>query len=186
MTEHDDQAEPMTERIPRMGPRGPFVPPQGPPPVPPQYPAYAPPPPPPPARKRTGRKVLAWTGAVLLALFVVAGVAGNRTSSSSAPASPAPPVAVDVPAAAPPQYPATFGEGTYVVGVDIAPGTYRTAGAEPGLFEYCAWFTKEGPSSNSDVIDFGTGNAGEPQVVEIDESVGAFDSSGCETWSLLG
>jgi hypothetical protein len=79
----------------------------------------------------------------------------------------------------------TIGNGTHIVGTDIQPGTYRSAGAEPGIFELCVWSTLDGPSSNSNTLDFGTANADDQQVVEISESVGAFETSGCSPWERV-
>lgn len=78
------------------------------------------------------------------------------------------------------------GSGLFIVGSDIQPGLYRSTGAERGLFEFCSWSTNEGPSSNSDIIDFGTANADEPIVVEIGPEVGAFETSNCEPWTKIG
>jgi len=80
----------------------------------------------------------------------------------------------------------TIGEGTYIVGVDIEPGTYRSTGAKKGLFEFCSWRTLAGPSDNSDIIDIGSANADEPMVVEIGPEVKAFKSSNCEPWQRVG
>lgn len=78
-----------------------------------------------------------------------------------------------------------IGNGTHLVGPDIAPGTYRSAGAQEGFFELCIWSTRVGASTNSDIIDFGTANADDQQVVEIGEGVGAFETSNCEPWTLV-
>jgi hypothetical protein len=82
--------------------------------------------------------------------------------------------------------PAGIGDGTHIVGVDIQPGTYRSAGATPSFIELCMWSTKSGASSNSNIIDIGSANADEQQVVEIGRGVKAFESNGCEPWEKIG
>jgi hypothetical protein len=71
-----------------------------------------------------------------------------------------------------------FGNGTYLIGADIAPGTYRTVGAPDG----CYWARLRGTSGGSnDIIanDFGSGW----NVVTIAPTDLAFKTSGCGTWT---
>lgn len=69
-------------------------------------------------------------------------------------------VRVTVTPPAPPGQPKTaFGDGTYQVGVDIAPGTYRSAG---GVM--CYW-KRLGSLNASDIID--NNDSPGPQVVGI-------------------
>ena len=77
---------------------------------------------------------------------------------------------------------AGIGDGTHIIGKDMERGTYRSTGAKQGLFEFCSWSTLSGASSNSDILDFGTANANEPMVVEIEKNAKAFKSSNCEPW----
>jgi len=187
--------------VPQPGPypSGQYAPSQYPP-LPPAQGYYAPPvqaPPAPPVQAKSGgraRKVGAWILGGLVALFVIAGISGGRddqpttvTEVPAAVAGPAPaaPAAVEAAPAPEPAAPEGIGDGTHIVGVDIEPGTYRSAGATPGLFELCMWSTKDGPSSNSNIIDLGTANADEQQVVEIGSGVEAFESSGCDTWQRV-
>ncbi|MDN5931012.1 MAG: hypothetical protein L0I24_08120 [Pseudonocardia sp.] len=182
MDQQRDPVDPATERFPRINP----APPQYAPPPQPWPQQHRAPAPAPVEKKRTGRKVLAWSAVALFALFVIAGVSGNRGSSPGPAASGgAVPVVEGAAPAAVPGDDGTIGDGTHIVGVDIEPGTYRSSGAEAGLFELCAWFTKDGPSSNSGIIDFGTGNVDEAQVVEIGSGVKAFESQGCEAWTRV-
>jgi hypothetical protein len=74
------------------------------------------------------------------------------------------------------------GDGFFRVGTDIQPGTYRSTGAQEGIFEFCSWSTKKGAVSNSDTVDFGTANANEPMVVEIGKNTKGFQTSNCEPW----
>ncbi len=67
-------------------------------------------------------------------------------------------------------------DGTFLVGVDIMPGMYRTAGGT-----MCNWARLESADEN-DVIDSWQG-AG-PQRVHISESDTAFLTHNCGTWQM--
>ena len=74
---------------------------------------------------------------------------------------------------------ATIGEGTHLVGIDIEPGTYATDGTES-----CYWERMSGTSGTFDDIisnNFGGGR----QVVTIEESDVAFESTRCGTWEKV-
>jgi hypothetical protein len=69
-------------------------------------------------------------------------------------------------------------DGTYLVGADIAPGTYRTKAPADG----CYWARLKGTSGSSgDIIanSFGSGW----QVVTIASTDKAFKTTGCGTWT---
>ena len=72
----------------------------------------------------------------------------------------------------------TFGDGEYQVGIDIAPGTYRSAGGDG-----CYWARLKTLATNS-YIDNNNGSG--PQVVEIKPSDGAFLTKNCGTWQKSG
>jgi hypothetical protein len=65
-------------------------------------------------------------------------------------------------------------DGTYQVGVDIVPGTYRTPGGSG-----CYW-ARLSSLSTSDIIDNNLSSG--PQVVEIQSSDKAFLTKGCTSW----
>ncbi len=103
----------------------------------------------------------------------------------TAKAKPAPTVTVTAKAEAPPENEGggstTFeGDGTFVVGEDIQPGTYRTKGGD-----LCYWARLKNLSG-----DFGAiiaNNAGDgPQVVTISSSDKGFETNNCGTWSKAG
>jgi hypothetical protein len=72
---------------------------------------------------------------------------------------------------------APFGDGTWQVGIDIAPGTWRSAGGTT-----CYWQRMRGFSgTSSDII--ANDNAGPSTIVEIGASDKAFSSSRCGTWT---
>jgi hypothetical protein len=95
------------------------------------------------------------------------------------PASPTP-AASPSPAASPtPAGPATtFGDGTYIVGTDIAPGTYRNSSSSGG----CYWERLSGFGGSFDEI-IANGLATYRQVVTIKETDAGFSSNDCGTWS---
>jgi hypothetical protein len=72
---------------------------------------------------------------------------------------------------------APFGEGTFIVGTDVSPGTWRSAGSSD-----CYWERESGFSGTfSDIIanNFGSG----PQIVTIAASDVGFRSNGCGNWT---
>lgn len=69
-----------------------------------------------------------------------------------------------------------FNEGTYIVGVDIAPGTYRSRGSG------CYWARLRGFSGSLDEV-IANGNPSGQAVVTISRSDRGFQSTRCGTWS---
>ncbi len=68
-------------------------------------------------------------------------------------------------------------DGTYAVGVDIAPGIYGTAGPVEG--EVCYW-KRLGSLHGNDILD--NAMTKQPQVVEVAATDKAFMTSGCQPW----
>jgi sugar-specific transcriptional regulator TrmB len=73
----------------------------------------------------------------------------------------------------------SFGEGAYIVGTDIEPGTYRSSGSSGCYYERLSDFTGD---MNS-IIANGVTDA--PAVVTIAPTDAGFQSSDCGTWSKL-
>jgi hypothetical protein len=73
-------------------------------------------------------------------------------------------------------------DGLYIVGKDIAPGTYATAG--PVGDKRCYWrrMNNVDPHAKNNVID--SAMTAKPQVVLIDETDKAFKTSGCQPWHV--
>jgi heme/copper-type cytochrome/quinol oxidase subunit 2 len=67
-----------------------------------------------------------------------------------------------------PPPPKSYGDGTYVVGVDLKPGTYH-ANAGQG---YCAWFTAK-DKSGTDLIDAGNTSGNGPLTVVVTQNIGS-------------
>jgi uncharacterized protein YlxW (UPF0749 family) len=70
------------------------------------------------------------------------------------------------------------GEGTYVVGDDVSPGTYRAAATDN-----CYW-ARLSSLNTSDIID--NNNSSGPVVMEIQASDKAIQVSGCGTFHKAG
>lgn len=128
----------------------------------------------------------------LLLAFIVAIVANLAVigilASSGEPASTAmvhaeeQPLPVPVALPAPANLATTFGEGRFLVGTDIAPGTYQTTG--PSDKFDCYWERLKDISGAPDSIianDLKNGAA----TVTIDKSDVAFQTRWCNTWSKV-
>ena len=92
------------------------------------------------------------------------------------------PVAVcrPTPAATGPKKTSIDHDGTYLVGKDIMPGTYSSAG--PVGNGTCYWKRMGNPDGN--LID--NAMSKKPQVVQIEASDKAFKTSGCQPWQNTG
>jgi hypothetical protein len=86
---------------------------------------------------------------------------------AAAPAVPLKAVYDDAPAAVPAGPKTSFGDGTWVVGEDIVPGNYKSAGAQSGLFEYCQITTHFDENAESSFLDWKNANADEPIRVKV-------------------
>lgn len=77
---------------------------------------------------------------------------------------------------------AAFGPGTYIVGTDIAPGTYR-APATTGT--YCSWYRLSGfGGTPEEIIAFDAGTA--QMIVTIEPTDAGFKAgSDCGDWTLV-
>lgn len=79
----------------------------------------------------------------------------------------------------------SFGDGTYQVGVDIRPGTYRTV--VPGDSLGCYWARLKNATGGLDaIITNNNVNAGGHITVTIKSSDGAFQTEDCGTWVRTG
>lgn len=75
---------------------------------------------------------------------------------------------------------APFGEGTYIVGTDIAPGTWRSAGGSSCYYARLKGFT----GRLDDIIANDLGST--TPVVSIAASDRGFTSHGCGAWNKIG
>jgi hypothetical protein len=155
-----------------------------------------------PAKPPTRRRWL-WPTASAVAFLVGAGVGAAGASQPAATVSQAAPsaetVVVTVTAPAPPAARPRVvtktvtrtvtvtpkatetipGDGTFVVGREVRPGTYRTAGGSN-----CYWARLRGLGGElSDVIT--NGNVTGPTTVLIRPSDKGFETTGCEGWQRV-
>lgn len=142
----------------------------------------------PPKRKRTGLWVGLFIAAngVVLAIIACAGVFGFFSEEpQKAPATTPTPVVSSARVSVKPfQKPtvASIEEGMWLVGTDVPSGTYRTAGAAEGLFQFCTWTVRSGEGADSDIVDFNTsGKTNEPGRVVLKKGQ-VFETSGCQKW----
>ena len=73
----------------------------------------------------------------------------------------------------------SFGAGTYIVGTDIEPGTYRSSGGHNCYYERLRDFTG---GMNSIIAN---GNTNNPTIVTITPTDAGFQSHNCGTWTKL-
>lgn len=172
-------------------------------PVIPQQRRAAEPPPPPTARPGGADPPRRWPWAVAgLALgLLVGGTAGalawssttvvasppvERTVTVTAPAPPPEVITVTAQAPAPDPAPTgpltTFGDGVWEVGVDVAPGKYKTAGTDSYGCYYARLQNNDG--TVADIISNGFGQG--PVTVTVKPTDGYFETSGCVDWTKAG
>jgi endonuclease YncB( thermonuclease family) len=79
----------------------------------------------------------------------------------------------------------TISNGTFVVGVDIQPGIYRTSGPDAETsYTYCSWSRlKDTTGESASVIASDNGQG--PMTVTIKPTDGAFKSEHCTTWTKM-
>lgn len=86
------------------------------------------------------------------------------------------------------------GNGVFLVGPDIAPGLYHTAGSAsvfgvwinnvPTQESMCAWFTYSTPDANKEHV-LQTNMSIGPMYANINSSVKAFESQNCQPWTRV-
>jgi hypothetical protein len=118
--------------------------------------------------------------AAAAALFL-AGCGGSSSTRATVTVTSTVEVTKTVTAAPPSSVPKTTIEtdGTYRVGVDILPGTYRSAGASPQGESDCYW-ARLNSLNPTHIITNGLGTG--PQVVTVQPSDTAFLTHSCLTW----
>lgn len=158
-----------------------------------------------PPSKGRAKKILTHGGVLVVGL--VLGVAmGGSGSSDAASATPAPTVTVHdtvtVTAKAKPAPTVTVtktvkpkakakpavvtvpGDGTYLVGTDIKPGTYKTSGPADSVIPNCYWERSSSTSGNMDGI-LANDNLSGAGVVTVLPSDKVFKTTGCNDWTKV-
>jgi hypothetical protein len=142
-----------------------------------------------PKRRRTnGATILVLSIAIVANLAIIALIASRADSTPAITARPRVPTPPSPAAPAPPEAlsPAvattTFGEGKFVVGTDIAPGTYWTTG-KSGHHD-CYWERLKDTNGTTASIIANNLTPG-PATVTIDKTDGAFQTRWCNTWTKV-
>lgn len=129
--------------------------------------------------------VLSGIGLALCIIWTAAfgATVANTPAPTTFPELPAVPQVADVAPAAPAApAPGTIpGAGTFMVGSDIEPGTYKTAGPD-GFGCYYARL-KDTSGDFGSIINNNVSQG--PATVTISASDGAFETSGCQTWTKV-
>jgi hypothetical protein len=86
------------------------------------------------------------------------------------------------------------GNGFFLVGPDIGPGLYQTAGSAstfgvwindvPTVDSMCAWFAYSTPDTNKDHVVATNMSIG-PMFANINGDVMAFESRNCQAWTRV-
>jgi hypothetical protein len=136
----------------------------------------------PAATARRGRRWPYAVGAVAAGLAVgaagVAGAAGAVTTRTAPPPAASGGYVANV--SVPGRILTSFADGTWQVGVDVAPGTYRTGGAVDAVCHHAVRRTRSG----GDVVRRAAGPG--PATVVLAEADGWFATAGCATWRRVG
>jgi hypothetical protein len=107
----------------------------------------------------------------------------TETLDLGAPASTPAPASTAAPATTKAAGPATqIEDGTWLVGEDVAPGTYRLAA--PVSSGMCYWGIYKAGTNQADIVDNGVETGGRPTVTL--KAGQEFKSSGCGTWMKTG
>lgn len=109
------------------------------------------------------------------------GVPASTTKPASTPTPVFTPTPTPTPTPKPTPTPvpyAQFNDGTFVVGQDIQPGTYRTRNASPG----CYYARLKGFGGTVDDI-LANNNTDNPAIVTILPTDKGFESNNCDTWT---
>jgi hypothetical protein len=121
------------------------------------------------------------TAAIAAAATILAGCGGSTPPAATVTSTVEVTKTVTVTATPPPSAPKTIMEtdGTYRVGIDIEPGTYRSDGTNPHGESDCYW-ARLSSLNPTDIIknDISSG----AQIVMIPPSDKAFLTHSCQTW----
>jgi hypothetical protein len=158
------------------------------------------PPPAPVKKKRSKKKIVGWSiGGVVVLITVISISSGNTAAAPTSPTAPSltvtpsipdttayAPTTTEAPAPPAPVGPVTtFTDGTYQVGVDIAPGRYKTAGADPSLFADNCYTERESDDSGEFSSIIANNNTTGPYSVTVKKGE-FFKADGCLPFTKVG
>jgi len=131
------------------------------------------------AAGRSGGKTLSIAGTVLGSLVAVLAIAGYGSSGSIATAIGSSLRVTTVPASGIGSL--KYGDGTFLIGYDIAPGVYHTAGPIQDIRPNCYWERSSADAGDVSSI-IANDNSHGPVTVTIRRSDRSFKSNGCLPW----
>ncbi|MDH6513724.1 hypothetical protein M2163_009304 [Streptomyces sp. SAI-135] len=144
---------------------------------------------------RSWRSILTHTGTALVSLLVgvLIGLTGNPNTDKASPSATVTTTATATQIAAGNSQPSASkvpsdgipGDGTYVVGSDIKPGTYRSEGPQGGLVTSCYWARLSSTSGEAKDIIANDATSGQATVT-IAATDKAFTTTGCKAWKKSG
>jgi hypothetical protein len=79
----------------------------------------------------------------------------------------------------------SFGDGSWLVGVEIPAGTYKSAGPTPSVIPVCMWQRLSGTGGTLDEIITSDVSQG-PAVITIEPTDKAVKFSGCKEFVKVG
>lgn len=129
-------------------------------------------------KKKNGKAIYWVSGiAVSVVLLAISAINSNANQGSGNNNSPSSNTETSTAGNLEPQKPYTsFGDGTYIVGTDVLPGTYRSSGGNDCYWERLSGFS----GSESDIITNGSNS-----IITIKNTDKGFDTNGCGVWSLI-
>ncbi|MFF6778448.1 hypothetical protein ACFY8W_33555 [Streptomyces sp. NPDC012637] len=98
------------------------------------------------------------------------GTTGARDADAASPATSTSPLRGAIP-----------GDGTFFVGAEVKPGTYRSEGPSDPDSPYCSWARLKGTTGNADDLLAADGSKGQVTVTIL-ASDKAFKTTGCKPW----
>lgn len=157
---------------------------------PPGYDPYAQPHPP-PQKKRPWPLLIALAVVLTLTVVVCAAMFGRDQARRGEPTAPTPNKTMQAAPAQPQKAvskaPAkkkaatSIGDGTFIVGKDVAAGQYKTPGAAERIISFCAWSTARDDSFDKP-IDLGSASeVQQPGFVTLKTGY-YFKTTGCQPW----
>jgi len=131
------------------------------------------------AAGRSGGKMLSIAGTVLGSLVAVLAIAGDGSSGSIATAFDSSLGVITLPASSTAHL--QYGDGTFLVGYDIDPGVYHSAGPLQDRLPNCYWERSSADAGDVSSI-IANDNSRGPVTITIKRSDRSFKSHGCLPW----
>lgn len=128
----------------------------------------------------------------ILAIFITAAACASLSGTGSSTTNPSTntgynyastPTKQAAPAA-PTLTPGTIPSGEWLVGTEVVPGLYRSAGPDEGFITYCQVTTED---ANGHVLEWkNSGTVGEGLMVRVSPKAKTVHNSGCASFTKVG